>query len=61
LDAELPSDEDILEAMISYGTPWEDMHHKLFFLPELEDLQVDYQRNPWSETSNGLYLKKYYA
>jgi hypothetical protein len=61
LDVEFPSDEAILEAMTMDDRPWEDMHHILFFLPKLETLEVDYQRNPWPEPSNGLYLKKYYA
>jgi hypothetical protein len=51
LDVEFPSDEAILEAMIMDFRP----------LPELEALQVGYQRNPWPEPSNGLYLEKYYA
>jgi hypothetical protein len=51
MDVELPSDEDILEAMLMDHRP----------LPELETLQVGYQRNPWSEPSNGLYLENYYA
>jgi hypothetical protein len=40
------SDEAILEAMTMNGRPWEDMHHIFLFLPKLETLQVDYQRNP---------------
>jgi hypothetical protein len=51
MDVEFPSDEAILEAMIMDFRP----------LPELETLQVGYQRNPWPEPSNGLYLENYYA
>jgi hypothetical protein len=51
MDVEFPSDEAILEAMIMDLRP----------PPELEALQVGYQRNPWLEPSNGLYLENYYA
>jgi hypothetical protein len=51
MDVEFPSDEAILEAMIMDFRP----------LPELENLQVCYQRNPWPEPSNGLYLEHYDA
>jgi hypothetical protein len=51
MDVEFPSDEAILEAMIMDFRP----------LLELETLQVCYQRNPWPEPSNGLYLENYDA
>jgi hypothetical protein len=41
MDVEMPSNEDTLEAMITYFIPWEEMHHRLFFLPEVETLQVN--------------------
>jgi hypothetical protein len=44
MDVEFPSDEAILEALITDFRP----------LPELETLQVGYQRNPWPEPRNGL-------
>ena len=28
------NDEEILEALIAMEYPWDDMHHRLFFLPE---------------------------
>jgi hypothetical protein len=38
LDVEFPSDEAILESMIKFERSWEYMHHRSFFLPELETL-----------------------
>ena len=38
LDVKFPSNEAIIEAMIIDGRPWENMHHRLFFLPEHETL-----------------------
>jgi hypothetical protein len=61
LDVELPSDEDILESIATYGRPCEYMHSILFFVPKMETLQVDHQRNHYHEPSDGLYLKKYHA
>jgi hypothetical protein len=49
LDVELPSNEAILEAMIIDFIP----------PPELESLQMTYQRIPWPNLSNGLYLENY--
>jgi hypothetical protein len=51
MNLEFPSDEAILEAMIMFHRP----------LTKLEDLLVGYQRNPWFEPSNELYLENYYA
>jgi hypothetical protein len=51
MDFEFPSDEFFLEVMIMDFQP----------LSELEDLLVGYQRNPWPEPSNRLYLEEYYA
>jgi hypothetical protein len=51
MDVEFPSNEAILEAMIMEPHP----------LPELKNLQVGYQRIPWYEPSDGLYLENYYA
>ena len=39
LDLVLPSDEAILEAMTESEQPWEDMHHRCYFLPEIESLE----------------------
>jgi len=38
LDAKFLSDEAILEAIITYGRTWEDMHRTFFILPKLETL-----------------------
>jgi hypothetical protein len=35
LDLVFPSDEAIIEAMTSPDKPWEDLHHRSYFLPEL--------------------------
>jgi hypothetical protein len=35
LELVLPSDEAIIEAMTSLDKPWEDLHHRSHFLPEL--------------------------
>jgi hypothetical protein len=42
LDFELPSDEAILEAMITISILWEDFHCGLCFLPFWDTFQVDY-------------------
>jgi hypothetical protein len=35
LDLVLPSDEVVIEAMTSPDKPWDDLHHRSYFLPEL--------------------------
>jgi hypothetical protein len=35
LELVLPSDEAVIEAMTSPNKPWEDLHHRSYFLPEL--------------------------
>jgi hypothetical protein len=40
LDLVLPSDEAIIEAMTSLDKPWEDLHHRSYFLPELSRIEV---------------------
>jgi hypothetical protein len=35
----LPSDEAIIEAMTSLDKPWEDLHHRSYFLPELSRIE----------------------
>jgi hypothetical protein len=37
----LPSDEAIMEVMASPDIPWEDLHHRASFLPDLEWLEDD--------------------
>jgi hypothetical protein len=40
LDLVLPSDEVLIEAMTSLDKPWDDLHHRSFFLPELSIIEV---------------------
>jgi hypothetical protein len=40
LDLVLPSDEAIIEAMTSPYKPWEDLHHRSYFLPELSRIEA---------------------
>jgi hypothetical protein len=40
LDLVLPSDEAIIEAMTGPDKPWEDLHHRSYFLPELHQIEV---------------------
>jgi hypothetical protein len=35
LDLFLPLDEVIIEAMTSLDRPWDDLHHRSYFLPDL--------------------------
>jgi hypothetical protein len=39
LDLVLPSDEAIIEAMNGPDKPWEDLHHRSYFLPELQRIE----------------------
>jgi hypothetical protein len=41
LDETLPSDKAIIKAMNGYEKPWDDMHHRYYFLPELERIEHD--------------------
>jgi hypothetical protein len=40
LDFILPSDEAVIEAMTSPDRPWEDLHHRSYFLPELHRIEA---------------------
>jgi hypothetical protein len=60
-DFELPSNEAILEAMITVSISWEDLHRGLCFLPFWETFQVNYQRDSWSEPSSGIYLNLFHT
>ena len=40
LDLVLPSDKAVIEAMISPDKPWEDLHHRSYFLPELSRIEA---------------------
>ena len=39
LDGVFPSDEAIIEAMSGVEPPWEELHHRSYFLPELDCLE----------------------
>jgi hypothetical protein len=41
LDNTFPSYEAILEAMIGHDKPWEELHHRSYFLLELERIERD--------------------
>jgi hypothetical protein len=49
LDGTFPSDEAIIEAMNGSDKPWDDMHHRTYFLPELERIEQDDFRYTLSE------------
>jgi hypothetical protein len=40
LDLVLPSDEAVIEAMTSLDKPWEDIHHRSYFLPVLSRIEA---------------------
>jgi hypothetical protein len=40
LDLVFPSDEAVIEAMTSPNKPWEDLHHRSYFLPELRRIKA---------------------
>jgi hypothetical protein len=40
LDLVLPSDEAVIEAMTSPDKPWDDLHHRSYFLPELSRIEA---------------------
>jgi hypothetical protein len=40
LDLVLPSDEAVIEAMTSPDKPWEDLHHRSYFIPKLSRIQA---------------------
>jgi hypothetical protein len=44
-----PYDEDILEEMIRTDRPWDDLHHRYYFLPELRRVEV----RDFTTTMNG--------
>ena len=41
LDDVFPSDEAILEAMSGIEQHWEELHHRSYFLPNLDNLECD--------------------
>jgi hypothetical protein len=40
LDLVLPSDEEVIEAMTILDKPWDDLHHRSYFLPELSRIEA---------------------
>jgi hypothetical protein len=49
LDDTFPSNEAIIEAMNGSDRPWDDMHHRSYFLPQLERIEQDGFRSTLSE------------
>ena len=49
LDDAFPSDEAILEAMLGVEQPWEELHHRSYFLPKLDHVECDDFRENLSE------------
>ena len=49
LDDVFPSDEAILEAMSGVEQPWEELHHRSYFLPKLDHMECDEFREILSE------------
>jgi len=46
LDMVLPSDEAILEAHKRFDKPWEDLHHRSYFLPDLDRIENEEFHSP---------------
>jgi hypothetical protein len=40
LDLVFPSDEAVIKEMTSLDKPWEDLHHRSYFLPELSRIEA---------------------
>ena len=51
LDMVFPSDEAIIEAMSGVEPPWEELHHRSYFLPELDLLEHEDYREILSQKS----------
>jgi hypothetical protein len=49
LDLVFPSDEAILEAMTGPDRPWDDLHHRSYFLPEMRRVEA----GEFTTTMNG--------
>ena len=49
LDDFFPLDEAILEAMSGVEQPWEELHHRSYFLPKLDGMECDDFREILSE------------
>ena len=49
LDSVFPSDEAIIEDMSRVEPPWEELHHRSYFLPKLDHLEREDFREVLSE------------
>lgn len=49
LDMVLPSIESILEEMTGVDRPWEDLHHRSYFLPPLQEVESRFSNLPTSD------------
>jgi hypothetical protein len=67
LNDTLPSDEAILEAMNVFERPWDNMHHRSYFLPSLERIEQEDFRSTLNEIvghavvpldTHGIYAEK---
>ena len=47
LDIVFASDEAIIEVMSGVEPPWEELHHRSYFLPELDCLECEELEVPW--------------
>ena len=52
LDSVFPSDEAIIEAMSRVEPPWEELHNRSYFLPELNCLECEDFREILSERND---------
>jgi hypothetical protein len=52
LDETFPLDKAILKAMNGSKRPWDDMHHRSYFLPSLERIKQDDFRSTLSEIAS---------
>ena len=56
LDDVFPSDESILETMSGIEQPWEELHHRSYFLPNIDHLECDDFREILSEKIGSLMV-----
>ena len=56
LDSVFLSDEAIIEAMSRVEPPWEELHHRSYFLPELDHLEHEDFKEILSENIGSLMV-----
>ena len=56
LDGVFPLDESIIEAMSGIDPPWEELHHRSYFLPELNYMEHEDYREIISENIDSLMV-----